>query len=205
MEIPVGVDVICGTEVCGRSKYLVINPVNDQVTHLVVAEKTFPHARHLVPLDTVRSSTATSTRLRCSASELAGMDAFIPTDYLDPVELETLMSYSEPVLLWPYGVHGNPQELADTTHFPSGDVLIRRGSRVVASDGKIGKVDELLINPLNDQISHIILREGHLWGPKDVTIPVSQIEKIADGEIYLKLNKKAVATLPGTPVHRKWK
>ncbi|WP_054700242.1 hypothetical protein [Desulfosarcina cetonica] len=122
MEIPVGVDVICGTEVCGRSKYLVINPVNDQVTHLVVAEKAFPHAQHLVPLDTVQSSTATSTRLRCSASELAGMDAFIPSDYLDPVDLEAITPYSESVLLWPYGIHGNPQELADAAHVPSGEV-----------------------------------------------------------------------------------
>jgi uncharacterized protein YrrD len=205
MEIPVGVDVICGTEVCGRSKFLVINPVNDQVTHLVVAEKAFPHMEHLVPLDYILSSTATSTQLRCSAKELAGMEDFMPTDYLDPAALEAITSYDEPVLLWPYGVHGNPQELADETHLPPGEVLIRRGSRVIATDGKIGKVDEFLINPLNDQISHIIMREGHLWGHKDVTIPVSQIERIADGVVHLKLDKHAVATLPGTPIKRKWK
>ncbi|WP_054700240.1 PRC-barrel domain-containing protein [Desulfosarcina cetonica] len=76
---------------------------------------------------------------------------------------------------------------------------------MVASDGKIGKVDEFLINPLNDQISHIVLREGHLWGPKDVTIPVSQIKRIDDGVVHLKMNKDTVAGLPGTPIKRKWK
>lgn len=205
MEIPVGVDVICGTEVCGRSKYLVINPVNDQVTHIVVAEKAFPHTEHLVPLDYFLSSTATSTQLRCTPDELAGMASFMKSDYLNPLDLKDAPFYNDAVVLWPYGTHGKPEELDDETHFPVGEVLIHRGSPVMATDGKIGRVDELLVNPQNDQISHIIMREGHLWGPKDVTIPVSQIEKIADGAVHLKLDKKAVATLPGTPIHRQWK
>jgi uncharacterized protein YrrD len=205
MEIPVGVDVICGTTVCGHSKYLVINPVNDQVTHLVVAEKAVPHREHLVPLDFILSSNATSTQLRCSVEALSEMDPFVETDYLNPIDLETITPYSEPVRLWPFGAHGNPQELAEITHFPPGEVLIRRGSPVMATDGKIGKVDEFLINPLNDQVSHIVMREGHLWGHKDVTIPVSQIERIADGVVSLKLDKHTVAALPGTSIERKWK
>ncbi|BBO93097.1 PRC-barrel domain-containing protein [Desulfosarcina ovata] len=205
MEIPVGVDVICGTAVCGCSKYLVINPVNDQVTHLVVAEKLPPHTERLVPLDYILSSTAASTQLRCSPSEFADLEPFMKNDYLNPLELVDVRAYRNSVVLWPYGAHGKPQELENETHFPPGEVLIRRGSRVNATDGKIGKVDELLINPLNDQISHIIMREGHLWGHKDVTIPVSKIEKIADGVVHLKLDKQTAATLPGTPIHRKWK
>ena len=205
MEIPVGVDVICGTAVCGRSKYLVINPVNDQVTHLVVAETALPHTEHLVPLDYILSSTATSTRLRCSPNELANLEPFMKNDCLNPLELEDVRFYSNSAMIGPYGAHGKPKELDNKTHFPSGEVLIRRGSQVIATDGKIGNVDELLINPLNDQISHIILREGHIWGHKDVTIPVSKIERIADGVVHLKLDKQTVATLPGTPIHRKWK
>ncbi len=74
MEIPIGVEVICGTEVCGHSTRLVINPVNDQETHLVVAEKHFPNTEHLVPVRQILESTATSTQLRCGPKELAGMD-----------------------------------------------------------------------------------------------------------------------------------
>lgn len=203
MEIPVGVNVICGTAVCGRSKYLVINPVKDQVTHLVVAETALPHTEHLVPLDYILSSTATSTQLRCSPNELADLELFMKNDYLNPLELEDVRFYRNSVVLLPYGAHGKPKELDNEMHFPPGEVLIRRGSQVIATDGKIGKVDELLINPLNDQISPIILREGHIWGHKDVTIPVSQIEKIANGVVHLKLDKQSVATLPGTPIQRK--
>jgi len=206
MEIPVGVEVICGTQVCGRSRYLVINPVNDQVTHLVVAKKAFPHTEYLVPVDWILESTATSTRLRCSPTELAGMDRFMQTDYINPDEVETSVPYEESsVLLWPYGAYRSEQMPHKHAHIPAGEVVIRRNSRVKATDGSIGKVDELLVNPVNDCISHLIMREGHLWGTKDVTIPVSEIEKIDDDVVYLKLDKQAIAALPATPIHRKWK
>ena len=74
MDIPIGVDVTCSTQVCGRSTYLVINPVNDRVTHLVVAEKDFPHSERLVLVDYIVESTPASIRLRCTPCELVGMD-----------------------------------------------------------------------------------------------------------------------------------
>jgi hypothetical protein len=63
-------------------------------------------------------------------------------------------------------------------------------------------VDEFLINPDNDRITHLIMREGHLWGQKDVTIPVSPIDHYKDGTVYLKLRKKAIEKLPTIPVER---
>jgi len=75
---------------------------------------------------------------------------------------------------------------------------------VDASDGHIGHVNEFLVDPLNGHITHLILREGHLWGKKDVTIPVSEIDRIAEGTVHLKLNKHEVDELPGIPVHRFW-
>jgi hypothetical protein len=66
-------------------------------------------------------------------------------------------------------------------------------------------VDEFLVDPENDVITHLVLREGHLWGKKDVTIPVSEIKKIAEEAVYLKLDKKAIESLPTIPVNRKWK
>jgi hypothetical protein len=51
----------------------------------------------------------------------------------------------------------------------------------------------------------VVLREGHLWGKKDVTIPVSEIERITDDAVYLKLGKKVIATLPTVAMRRSWK
>ena len=50
--------------------------------------------------------------------------------------------------------------------------------------------------PRTTACTHLVLREGHLWGKKDVTIPVDQIDRIEADVIYLKLDKAAVEHLP---------
>jgi hypothetical protein len=44
MDIPLNAEVHCTDGVCGRSTYVIVNPVNEQVTHVVVREAWFPHA-----------------------------------------------------------------------------------------------------------------------------------------------------------------
>ena len=69
----------------------------------------------------------------------------------------------------------------------------------------VGRVDEFLVDPENDDhITHIVLREGHLWGQKDVTIPISDIERIKENTVYLKIDKRKIEALPTIPVRRKW-
>jgi hypothetical protein len=46
--------------------------------------------------------------------------------------------------------------------------------------------------------------EGHLWGKKEVTIPVSAIDRIAEDTVYLKRDQKTVEALPSEPVRRSW-
>jgi hypothetical protein len=44
-------------------------------------------------------------------------------------------------------------------------------------------------------VTHVLLQEGHLWGRKDVVIPVSAVTKVENG-IWLNLTKKQVEDLP---------
>jgi hypothetical protein len=47
-----------------------------------------------------------------------------------------------------------------------------------------------------------VLREGHLWGQKDVAIPVSEIERIEDNTVHLKIDMRKIEALPAIPVRR---
>jgi sporulation protein YlmC with PRC-barrel domain len=112
---------------------------------------------------------------------------------LDPIkERVTHLVVKEP------GMLAIPHE-----HIPPGEVEIRRGDDVEAADGHVGRVDEFLVNPSNGGITHLVMREGHLWGTKDVTIPVAQILRIADGVVHLKLTRADVEALPSVPVRRR--
>lgn len=133
------------------------------------------------------------------------MAPFKEADFMNAGKLESNLPYDRPYLIWPYSIYdGMPIQL-EHEHVPAGEVVIHRGASVKATDGRVGKVDEFLIDPKNDIITHLVLREGHLWGKKDVTIPVSEIDRITDDAVYLKLGKKVIAALPAVPVRRKWK
>jgi sporulation protein YlmC with PRC-barrel domain len=205
MDIPINVDVLCAGELCGRSTCLIINPINTRVTHLVVIEKDFPYIERLVSVETILDSSPNSIQLRCDKAKLSDMEPFKEADFISAGQLESGLPYGAPYLIWPYSIYEARPMLFEHEHIPAGEVVIRRGTRVKATDGQVGKVDEFLVDPKNDIITHLVLREGHLWGKKDVTIPVSEVDRIADDAVYLKLGKEVIATLPTVPVRRNWK
>ena len=87
---------------------------------------------------------------------------------------------------------------------PSGELAMRRGTRVEAKDGYVGHVDEFVINPKTGHITDLVLRQGHLWGDKDILIPVSKMLESKGDTVRLKLDKKQIEALPTFPVHRRW-
>ena len=76
-----------------------------------------------------------------------------------------------------------------------GEVSVRRGQPVLATDGAIGHVQGLVVHPESGHVTHVLLQEGHLWGKKEVAIPIGAIASTRDG-IQLKLSKHEVQDLP---------
>jgi uncharacterized protein YrrD len=67
----------------------------------------------------------------------------------------------------------------------------------------VGCVDEFLVNPTDECITHLVVREGHPWNRKEVMIPVSQVVRMAEETVYLKLERRQIAVLPTTPIQRR--
>ena len=210
MEIPLNAQVECTDGFCGRSVFVLINPVIDQVTHLVVREDA-TNTEYIVPVDSVIETIADTIRLRCSKAELEKMDPFIKTKFIEE---------KVPKKTWAYGggsigIGANyylPYVTSERTVYkalenqqiPPGELAVRRGTSVEATDGFVGKVDEFVVNPENGHISHLVMREGHLWGKKDVIIPVSAMGDTHDDTVFLKLDKHQIESLPTFPLHRRW-
>ena len=85
---------------------------------------------------------------------------------------------------------------------PAGELALYAGMEIEASDGKVGKLDELVLDGDSGAITHIQMREGHLWGKKDVALPVANIDFIDGTTVYLKIDKNAVKALPTVKVKR---
>jgi hypothetical protein len=202
MDISINAKVSCLDGPCGQSILVILKPTTQEITHLVISNEAIPETEYLVAIDLIAESSPDNIRLNCSIEDLAKMPVFARSQFV-PSDLIGFAGSS--YMMWPYYVPMAAYISREMEHIPAGELAIRRGARVEASDGHAGRVDEFLINPENDCISHLVMREGHLWGRKDVTIPISDIDHFADNTVYLKLNKQAIENLPGIPVHNRAK
>lgn len=198
MDIPVNAHVDCSDGTFGRSTYIVLQPNTHRVTHVVVRSKHGAHTEYLVPVELVDESTADTILLRCSRKDVEGMDVFADSDF-------TLATYPETFArgsyLWP-GELEEPMVIeTEHLHVPPGETALTNGAQVNATDGPVGEVEELLIDPTSGQITHLVLREGHLWRHKNVSIPVSAISRIDSTVIYLKFSKQQLLDLPKDQRH----
>jgi sporulation protein YlmC with PRC-barrel domain len=201
MDIPVNADVVCTDSLAGRSTCVILNPVTRRVTHLVVKEADFPHVERLVPVDLVLESAPHQIRLRCNHDELARLERFTEVEFIQAEVPYEDYGWDE-YRLWPYMLPEDDMAPVEFERIPPGELAVHRGAQVRAKDGHVGRVDEFLVNATDGHITHLVLREGHLWGQKDVTIPVSEIERIEEDTVHLKLDKASVEALPGIPVQR---
>jgi hypothetical protein len=206
MDIPIDAAVECTDGPCGRSTYVILNPVTRDVTHLVVKEKDLLHIERLVPISMIKESTPKTIQLRCSQDELGRQEHFIETHFVpvDPAYTGGMYEGCQGRMMWPYVIPEDATAPLEEEHLPPGELAIRRGAQVHATDGKVGQVDEFLVQPEDGHITHLVLREGHLWGQKDVTIPVSAIGRIQEGGVFLKLDKASIEALPAIPIKRWW-
>ncbi|MBU0496171.1 MAG: PRC-barrel domain-containing protein [Chloroflexi bacterium] len=201
MDIPLNVKVRCAGSACGKSVALVLDPTSERVTHVVVQEKHFPHTQWLVPVDQIVEATPEYIELGCTLAELAQKDPFVEPEFV-PIASQPDASLVA-MYAWPITTFQPMLEetMVPVEQVPPGELAIHPGARVYDTHGQhVGQVDEFRVDPASDQITHLVLREGHLWGQKDVTIPVTQIDRIEQDEVYLKLGRQDIAQLPAVPV-----
>lgn len=193
MELKWNSSVECADGACGRCVGIIIDPAHLQVTHLVIQENKSLGTQYLVPLDQVAVTFPARIQLRCERQALATMEHFIESKYvrrtIPPVEHGSVDIIMTPA-----------QVLQVVEHIPDGEQALHARARVQSVDGDLGAVDGFRVDVTNGHLTHLVFREGHLWGKKDVTIPVSQIDRIAENTVYLKLDKRGIQALPAVPV-----
>jgi hypothetical protein len=59
----------------------------------------------------------------------------------------------------------------------------------------------LVVDPDDHHVTHVLLQEGHLWGRKEVAIPINAVTRVDSG-IRLSITKQEVQDLPTVDVDR---
>ena len=204
--------LVIGSEAVGSDGYrgevlaVVVDPAARTVTHLVVEPRGREGLARLVPLDLADLADTVGAgpdpvRLRCTETEFMN---------LEPAEetlAEFVPGYPDPVQLLPPGWRGAGGGTADGGTIlripeketidvvPPGEVEERRGDHVHATDGDIGGLRGLRIDPGSRRVTHVLVREGHVWGHQDVDVPAEMVAGFGDG-IRLSVTRQQVRDLP---------
>ena len=205
-EFTIGAKASCSDGVCGEVSRLVMDPVALTVTHLVIEPKHRREPGRLVPVHLVDTTTG-QIRLRCTTAEFGKLDLAQETDLVEGLDYGG--GYGQAEAVQGYGGmggggatgmgigmgvgHSRPVVVHDVV--PLGEVDVQRGERVHALDGEIGQVQGFLCDPGDNHVTHVLLQEGHLWGRKEVSIPISAVIGV-DAGIRLNITKKQVEDLP---------
>jgi hypothetical protein len=73
---------------------------------------------------------------------------------------------------------------------------VHRELTVCATDGEIGQIQGLVVEPGGSHVTHVLLQEGHMWGRKEVAIPIAAVTKMGTLLIQLSLTRRQVKDLP---------
>lgn len=189
MPFRIGAEASCTDEVCGQVSRIIVNPVTREVTHLAVEPKYRHGPGRLVPVDLVDATTG-QIQLRCT---LAEFQALQPSK-----EGGSAPDNPSNQVRWVLGPVHDPSDAEHgitVDYVPSGEVDIRRELTVCATDGEIGRVQGLIVEPGGHRVTHVLLQEGHIWGRREVAIPIGAVTKIGTLLIHLSLTKHQVKDL----------
>ena len=213
-EFAIGAEASATDGPVGKVSRVVVDPVAKALTHLVVEPGLGQGPSRLVPLDLVDGGGASEVRLSCTKAEFENLEPAEETKFVPRTTSYGTFGAGD-VLSWPYYGAGGVGDLDgiggaggmgtedgspvsrkityDTV--PVGEVGVRRGQPVLATDGAIGHVQGLVVHPETGHVTHVLLQEGHLWGKKEVAIPISAVDTTVDGT-QLKIAKQDVENLP---------
>ena len=188
-EFAIGARANCSDGYCGVLRRIIIDPDARTVTHLAIEPRFGSKPGRLVPVDLVES-TADEIRLRCTIAEFDNLDLADEAEVVEGLGA----GIGSVAGAAPTGIPGpSPIVLEDV--IPKGEAEVAPGNPVFCLDGEIGQVQGLLVDPEGQHVTHVLLREGHLWGRKEVSIPISAVTGAEYG-IKVNLTKKQVEDLP---------
>lgn len=216
MRIDLGLAVNCSDGPFGELADIVIDPIENLVTHLVVAPRGAsddPRSR-LVPIELATKETSDAITLACTRSELAELDpvddvAYVRADAPEIGDPDWEVGLVRPLFPPYYSgtnlglVDWNPETPIAYDRIPKGEVEIRRQSDVLSADRHVvGHVEGFIIDD-EHHATHLILERGHFWGRREITIPLGAVESVEIDLVTLNLTREEVGRLPAVKVHRR--
>jgi uncharacterized protein YrrD len=216
MQFKEGAKVLTSAgEQVGTIDRVVIDPGTKEVTHLVVEKGFLFTDDKVLPISLVGPAKEDEVILRKDEGFLEKLPDYKETHYV-PVEQDqdqdlpptkTTASLAPPLYQYPpsgswweetgHAESAKPRLVPMTeTNIPDGAVALEDGADVIGSDGeKIGEIERIITDPVENRATHILIAEGLLLKAKKL-IPTGWIKHILEDEVHLYVKSDFVDGLP---------
>lgn len=199
-ELPLDAKITCSDGHGGTSVAITVDLASKIISHIVVEDAS--GSQRLVPLKMVQKSSQDEIWLDCSEDELKGLPLFLVTEFVERAPQQS-GDWAEEEGEWEDGVDTASFEMSmeaygmpvEVERVPEGEVSFHRRASIEATDGHFGRIEKFIIEPESGQITHLVLKKGHLWGKKEIMVPVSAVASVDYNSAYLNVDKETASTL----------
>lgn len=189
MDIELGTPVFGPEGRLGAIEAIVMHPSEERVTHLVVRHGHLFSTSKVVPIEAVAASSEERTWVRLNQDAFDRLPDFLKQHYTNepPESMGEPFRHLAPTgVLWPSTLVGwyLPAEVSEPTshldeNLPPGELSLKAGTEVFATDGKVGRVEEVRVDPATGRASALVVRRG-LFFHRDVSLPIDWVAEIGE-------------------------
>jgi uncharacterized protein YrrD len=190
MNLEIGADVLGPDGKLGTLTQIVIEPLGERVTHVIVERGGLHPWVKVVPTETLTHTENARVWTRLTLPEMEALP-----DYLSLSESGTAPAMPSDVpladlhpvgLLWPSNVLGwyLPSHQSSTpappqANLPPGTHGLKAGTEVHGRDGKVGHLDEVVYDQESGRATGMIIRKGFFFA-RELEAPIDWVEAIND-------------------------
>ena len=190
MNLEIGAEVWGPDGKLGTLTQIVIEPLGERVTHIVVERGGLQPLQKLVPTErlTRTEGSCVTTDMRLADLEaLPDAVTYADTAPAPATPAEVPLGELRPVgLFWPSNVLGwylpsqqAPSPVNPHANLPPGTHGLTAGTEVHCRDGKVGRLEEVLYDEDSGRATGMVIRKGFFFA-RELEAPIDWVETIDD-------------------------
>jgi uncharacterized protein YrrD len=169
----------------GEVHRVLVDLEDDAVTGIVVLKGRMLSRDILVPLDFIDSADEDEVVLTLTADELEQLPEFAFNEILAPPPAWTMAT--------PYPDFSVYVPILQRRRLGQHHVDITPGTRVFATDGEAGTVDEVELDPVTGELDAFWVRAGTIF-PHDMRVPAEWVERVDDAGVHVAASRLDIET-----------
>jgi uncharacterized protein YrrD len=190
-------------EKVGEIDRVVIDPKNDEVSHIVIRKGFLFTKDKVVPVSMISTATGEPLVLNVSKETVDSLPDFEETHYIPRNDEHFPEDYApayywypdaginwwaDPGYMTSFGAEEPPFTKVKTRTTPDGSIPLKEGAKVYSSDDRhVGNIEEIFADPDSQRATHFVITAGLIFKEQKL-IPTTWIDTMSEDEVFLTVS-----------------